>query len=93
LVADGQVLPSFIFPNDLKVDVVITYTEAQAKLVDEEQLTLMVWNPTTKLWEDAACGEVVRQPETNQLTVPICHFSRFGVFTPVEQAFLPLIEQ
>lgn len=93
LVADGQVLPSFIFPNDLKVDVVITYTEAQAKLVDEEQLTLMVWNPTTKLWEDAACGEVVRKPETNQLTVPICHFSRFGVFTPVEQTFLPLIEQ
>lgn len=93
LVADGQVLPSFLFPNGLQVEVVITYTEAQAKTLDEDTLTLMVWNPTTKLWEDAACGEVVRKPQSNQLSVPICHFSRLGLFTPVQQVFLPAIEQ
>jgi sugar lactone lactonase YvrE len=91
LVMDGEVQPGHVF--SATVDVALTYPAAQVQGLDEAQLMLMVWNPATKQWEDAACGPVVRAPNSNQLTVPICHLSRFGLFAPVEQAYLPLLDQ
>ncbi|HXF59991.1 MAG TPA: hypothetical protein VNK95_00155 [Caldilineaceae bacterium] len=91
LIVNGQVQSGYAFSDGMPVEVVITYTEAQVQFLDESQLVLMVWNPATRQWEEAACGPVVHVPESNRLTAPICHLSRFGLFTPVEQTWLPLL--
>ena len=78
------------------VSLSITYDETSLGGLDERGLVLRQWDRAQKQWHEAACGDVERRPAKNELTVPICHLTEFGLFAgPVQQQrqdmFLPLI--
>jgi uncharacterized repeat protein (TIGR01451 family) len=82
-------LPGFTF--SIPVTITIYYTDTDVAGLDENMLVLEYWNGSTSAWEDAACGSYKRHPEGNWLSVPICHLSRFGLFGPIHQVYLPLV--
>lgn len=70
------------FPFLLPVTVTLTYTDNQIPGLNEESLILSYWDGSA--WVDAAtsCPDpfpYVRDPATNQITLKICHLSRFGM--------------
>ncbi|HPT24147.1 MAG TPA: ABC transporter substrate-binding protein [Anaerolineaceae bacterium] len=60
-------------------------------LVQEETLRLYYWNGMG--WEDASCGEYVRNLAENTITVPICHLSQFEMGGNTQRVYLPLIQR
>lgn len=54
----------------------------------ESSLRLYYWNGTN--WEDAACGDYVRDPAANTITIPVCHFSQFELGGETNHVYLPL---
>ncbi|MEZ4708284.1 MAG: hypothetical protein R3A44_13820 [Caldilineaceae bacterium] len=89
---NDQLQQGFTFSKP--VNVTITYSDADIAGLNESTLLLMWWNADANAWQDAACGAYVRQPAQNQLSVPICHLSRFGLFGGgMGQLFLPLIQR
>lgn len=70
------------------ITVFVEYDEADLAGKLESDLTLSYWNGTG--WEDAACGEYVRDYDLNYFSVPICHLSRFSVLGDLKY-FLPFI--
>jgi len=85
----GALLPGFTF--SIPVTITIYYTDTDVAGLDENTLVLEYWNDSASAWEDAACGSYKRHPEGNWLSVPINHLSRFGLFGPIYQVYLPLI--
>ncbi|NTU80499.1 MAG: hypothetical protein HGA45_14155 [Chloroflexales bacterium] len=82
---DNSLLEGFTFAKPIVVT--IRYSDATVAQLNERALTLSYWDGSA--WADAACGAYERNLEQNQLTVPICHLSRFSLFaTP--RIYLPL---
>ena len=71
------------------VVITIDYTQEDIGSLNESQLMLVYWNGSN--WEDAACGEYIRDLENNSLQVPICHLSTFALGQQAEKLFLPLM--
>lgn len=68
----------------LPITVSVTYTDDQIPGLDEEELILVYWDAATGTWLDAAttCDDpapYVRDPDNNQITLQICHLSRFSM--------------
>lgn len=68
----------------------ITITYPNLPLI-ENSLKLYYWNGTS--WEDAACGDYVRNPAANTITIPVCHFSQFEMGGNTNFEFIPLISR
>lgn len=85
----NQLQSGFTFAQP--VFVTIHYQDSDMIVMDEAKVRLLWLNPQTQGWEEAACGNYVRQPAQNQLTVPICHLSQFSLFGETKQIFLPLV--
>jgi peptide/nickel transport system substrate-binding protein len=66
----------------------ITLSYPDSKLI-ESSLRLYYWNGTD--WEDASCGDYVRDPVANTITIPVCHFSQFELGGETNHIFLPLV--
>ena len=71
------------------VTITISYTEQDLGNVEEQSLLLLRWNGSA--WEDAACGDYVRNTAQNSLQVPICHLSKFALGNSARGIFLPLV--
>lgn len=85
---DDQSLAPFVFEQP--VTMTIGYREGALGPSMETTLLLMRWNGTQ--WEDAACGNYVRNPAANRLEVPLCRLSRFALFGEAAQrVYLPLV--
>jgi hypothetical protein len=88
-------LENFTFQR--AVTVTLTYLDADVSDLNENELQLYYWDVATSTWAPAACGDYIRHPAENWLSVPICHLTEFGLFSPEEQSsgnnklFLPLI--
>jgi hypothetical protein len=88
---DGQPLPSLTF--NVPVTVTLRYSDDDVRVIpDENQLALWWWTGTG--WMDAAqtcqpASAYSRDVAGNSLSVPICHLSRFGLFGPTHQLYLP----
>jgi hypothetical protein len=93
----GVQLPGFTFNRPLTLT--IRYSDRDVRLVtDERQLFLAWW--TGDEWVDAfgtcdpsgtATLEIYLDPARNLLRLPICHLSRFALFGPTRQMYLPLV--
>jgi len=75
---NGELLDTVSFSP--AATITVHYTDTDVVGLDEEQLYLYTWNTNSSIWEDAACGDYDRHPETNWLSVPICHLSQFALF-------------
>ena len=91
-------LSTFPFPNFLQFDIpaVVTfnYTDDTVNGEDEEKLSLLYWDLSTNpgTWKDASCGEYMRYPVENRISVPICHLSDFAFTTEIDhKLFLPIL--
>jgi hypothetical protein len=73
------------------VTITLQYTDTDILAMEEDQLSLQTWDDATGAWVDAACGAYERHPSQNWLAVPICHLSRFALFGPREEIYLPLV--
>ncbi len=78
------------------ISLTLTYTDADVAGLDEANLQLYFWNETSQSWQNAACGAIVRRPDINQLVVPVCHLTEFGLFEVQPQSggftvFLPVV--
>ena len=86
-VRGDQPLESFSFERPVTVSV--EYQEQARGPVIESTLVLMRWNGSQ--WEDAACGDYIRNPVANRLEVPLCHLSQFALFGETMRVYLPLV--
>jgi hypothetical protein len=71
---------------------VISYSDLDVLLVEDEGgLILARW--TGSEWVDAACDPTsyVRDPGGNEIRVDICHLSKFALFGPTNQVFMPVV--
>jgi Tol biopolymer transport system component len=93
---NGTVQPNFTFLQSVNVS--LTYSDEQAAGLQEDALTLQVWDDTA--WLDAAetcspASTYVRDTANNVLSVDICHLSQFALMGPAHQPdysiFLPLV--
>lgn len=84
-----MILSDFAF--EIPITLTITYTDADVAGLDEANLTLRYLS--NGQWIDAACGSYVRDLDNNNLTVPICHLSRFALLGEGYAIFLPLIKR
>jgi hypothetical protein len=88
-------LENFTFQR--AVTVTLIYLDADVFGLNENELQLYYWDVATSTWAPAACGDYIRHPAENWLSVPICHLTEFGLFGVEEQSsgnnklFLPLI--
>jgi hypothetical protein len=89
----GSQQPGFTF--GAPVTVTIHYSDDDVRVVtDESQLVLQWW--TGSEWRDAVetcepASSYSRDIANNVLSLPICRMSRFGLFGPTHQTYLPLI--
>ena len=85
-------LPGFQFfaPG---IRITIFYSNADVAGLNENALTLYYWDGSA--WVDAACGGPYdRHPDENWLSVPICHLSRFGLYSArLNMLYLPIISK
>lgn len=73
------------------VTMTVSYNEADLHGIQETSLVLMYWDAQLDQWLDAACGPYDRHPDENWLSVPICHFSDFGLLGDSTRiVYLPL---
>ena len=84
-VSDGSPVT---FTFDPGIPIIINYVESP---VLEETLSLYYWNGVD--WEDASCGDYVRNIAENTLTVPICHLSQFQMGGDTIRTYLPIIRR
>jgi hypothetical protein len=70
------------------VTVTLQYTDTNLAGLPEENLTLLIRNGPT--WEEAACGDYVRNPGENELVVPICRAGQFALVLVPYHVYLPL---
>ena len=70
------------------VQITLMYTDASRGPLVEDSLRLFYWNGSS--WEDAACGDYVRDPAHDTITVPVCHFSQFALGGTTIPVFLPI---
>lgn len=96
----GERLDNFTFAKPFTVT--IQYSDAEIAGRNESDLKLFYFDEASRQWIDAATSctptsTYVRQPDANQFAVPICHLTKFGVFTPsattAAQVFLPLVQR
>jgi uncharacterized repeat protein (TIGR01451 family) len=73
-------VPGFVFSKP--VTITINYSDADVTGLDEDTLMLEYWDGNA--WVDAACGPYDRHQADNWLAVPICHLSRFALFSQME---------
>lgn len=88
---NNQAQSGFTFAQPVLVT--LHYREADVAGMAEASLQLLWYNPQTQSWEEAACGAYNRQPTQNQLTVPICHLSQFGLFGERQAVYLPVVRR
>ena len=88
-VSDEEYSGWFVF--EAPVTVTLEYSDADLGGANEDTLALLTWDTSTQAWVDAACGAYGRYPAENRLVVPICHLSRFGLFSESYAVFLPLV--
>ncbi|HEX7973159.1 MAG TPA: bifunctional UDP-sugar hydrolase/5'-nucleotidase, partial [Anaerolineales bacterium] len=74
---NGSLVTGFTFAKP--VTITIRYTDAEVKGLNENALMLNYWDGSK--WADAACGAYDRSPDTNTFSAPICHLTKFAVFT------------
>lgn len=86
---DGEKIPTPTLTLPLMVT--IAYSDADVALVDEGRLRLL--SLEDEHWVDAACGEILRNPQENWLQVPICSLGQFGLFQADLYTYLPLISR
>jgi hypothetical protein len=88
---NGQPLPGLTF--NVPVTATLRYSDDDVRVItDENQLAL--WWRTRTGWMDAAqtcqpASAYSRNVAGNSLSLPICHLSRFGLFGPTHQLYLP----
>ena len=93
LYQDGSPVPGFAF--ETPVTVTIHYSDDDLKAItDENELVLLYWDGSN--WLDAALtceppSTYERDTGNQILSVPICHLTRFGLFGPTLQFYLPLV--
>jgi hypothetical protein len=80
--AHSTPLDQSIFPFLHPISVTLTYIDAQIPGLDETTLILTYWDGSA--WVDAAttCPDpfpYVRDPANNQITLQICHLTRFSM--------------
>ncbi len=72
------------------VTLTLHYDAHSAGALVEDTMQLFWWNG--KAWEDAACGDYVRDTVNNTIQVPICHFSKFALGGEARyDVYLPLV--
>jgi hypothetical protein len=81
---------------NLPVTVTLTYTDIDI-VGPEDALGLYYWDVGESLWTDAVTtcpeGEYTRDLVGNQLALPLCHLTEFGLFGNPLNLFLPLIRR
>ncbi|GEM_PF-3411817 len=89
-----KILPTFVFQKP--VTVTIDYSEADVVGLNEAKLKLYYRNGNN--WLDTACGQYIRLPDKNRLTIPICHLSELALLEQipvsggqVNLVYLPII--
>jgi peptide/nickel transport system substrate-binding protein len=75
---DGTVVPNLTL--NTPATITIHYTPEAIDSLDELSLRLFRWNGS--VWEDAACGDYVRDTVNDALQVPVCDLSEFALAGP-----------
>jgi len=84
------------FAFNTPVTITINYSDADVQVVEnEEELVLQKWTENGA-WLDVVytCSPTstyTRDTVNNVLSVPICHLSKFGLFGPTNNVYLPLV--
>ena len=76
----------------MPVTITVRYSETILAGSEEENLSLFAYNAATFNWSRAGCGTVKPNWDENQIVIPICHLSTFGVYgsrPPI--LYLPLV--
>jgi hypothetical protein len=68
--------------------VTLHYLDTNLSGLPEENLTLLVWNGST--WEEAGCGDIIRETDENELIVPICQAGQFALVLEPSRVYLPI---
>jgi Leucine-rich repeat (LRR) protein len=88
----GDPVLSFNIP----VTVTLSYEDSEV-IGPEDNIALDYWNGEASLWTDAVTtcpgGEYTRDLVDNQLALPLCHLTEFGLFGNPLNLFLPLIRR
>ncbi len=85
------------FAFSLPVTVTIGYSDDDISGLSESALLLYYWDEATSTWIDAAetctpTSQYTRDLLGNSLSVPICHLTRFGLFSESQNhVFLPIL--
>jgi len=85
------------FEFSLPVTVTIGYTDADIAGLTESSLLMYYWDEDTSTWVDAAetctpTSVYTRDLPGNSLSVPICHLTRFGLFSEKKnRVYLPVL--
>lgn len=82
----GVKVPSIDFATPLPVT--LHYTDTNFSGLPEENLRLLIWNGSA--WEEAGCGDYIRDPGGNELVVPICQAGQFTLVLGLYRVDLPL---
>ena len=78
-------------------DLKLHYTDQDVRGLIEDKLYIFTWNGKT--WVDVVedCGgaplEYTRDPATNALGFPVCHFSRFVLTGESHTQYLPVLRK
>ena len=71
----------------------LRYSDEDIAGLDESTLLLYRYDPTTKTWVDAACGQYQRYPEDNWMLVPVCQTGDFALLSLYAEFYLPMISR
>jgi peptide/nickel transport system substrate-binding protein len=71
------------------VQITLHYTNTSRGLLVEDSLRLFYWDGSN--WQDAACGEYVRDPLNDTIAIPVCHFSKFALGGTTLSLYLPML--
>ncbi len=89
--AGGNPVAAFNLP----ITVTLTYTDTDFGAIPEDSLMLDYWDVAGNTWTDAitTCpgGEYTRDMEVNQLSLPLCHLTEFGLFGPTLNVYAPFV--
>ena len=83
-------IPNMVF--SVPVTITIQYRDEDVTGMDETQLRLYNYNWVNNSWEDAnPCGGYLRDPQNNELTAFVCHFSDHALIDWPFHNYLPVI--
>jgi Leucine-rich repeat (LRR) protein len=78
------------------ITVTLTYVDSDI-IGSEDKISLDYWNEEGSIWTDAVTtcpeGQYTRDLLDNQLALPLCHLTEFGLFGNPLNLFLPLIRR